>query len=384
MQPNPARSYALKALLGFGFRRRDPDEQLWDLLQDALDGAAQDDDWAYGAALRGQAARLMSNCPGRAEEALALFAEARQYADAHDDAVHRFQSWINEADFLVALGRNAEAAQLCRAGLAAAAVHGASPVTWQYLRGNLAQALVGLGELAEAQHLLEQELCVDWPNLEWAGEYVLLGLVRVWRGEVEEATEAAEAAHHRLDGADVDPQLRVPLATLDAELALASGDREAALDIAARGCDRDAGNVWPVLVWPLLRVAARAAAPRRPGWLTEAVRRQAERYPPVPAAREEVEAVLSGRDVKHAVADRPVTGPAALTPREREVLELLAAGRSNAAIAAELVISPKTASVHVSHILEKLLVRSRGEAAALAWRRGLVGAAADTSPRRGR
>jgi DNA-binding NarL/FixJ family response regulator len=69
---------------------------------------------------------------------------------------------------------------------------------------------------------------------------------------------------------------------------------------------------------------------------------------------------------------RAPSSPTDLTPREREVLELVAAGRSNNAIAAELVISPKTASVHVSHILDKLMVNSRGEAAAVAWRRGLV------------
>ena len=47
-------------------------------------------------------------------------------------------------------------------------------------------------------------------------------------------------------------------------------------------------------------------------------------------------------------------GAALLTPREREVLALVAAGRSNRMIADELFISVKTASVHVSNILAKL------------------------------
>ncbi len=59
-------------------------------------------------------------------------------------------------------------------------------------------------------------------------------------------------------------------------------------------------------------------------------------------------------------------GDPGLTGREREVLRLVAAGRSNREIAAELFISPKTASVHVSNILGKLGAASRGEAAAQA------------------
>jgi DNA-binding NarL/FixJ family response regulator len=61
-----------------------------------------------------------------------------------------------------------------------------------------------------------------------------------------------------------------------------------------------------------------------------------------------------------------------LTGRELEVLRLIAAGRSNREIAAELVISPKTASVHVSNILGKLGAASRGDAAAKAYALRLV------------
>jgi DNA-binding CsgD family transcriptional regulator len=63
-------------------------------------------------------------------------------------------------------------------------------------------------------------------------------------------------------------------------------------------------------------------------------------------------------------------GPA-LTPRELEVLRLVAAGRSNGQIAEALFISRKTASVHVSNILAKLGVHTRTEAAAAAHRLGL-------------
>jgi DNA-binding CsgD family transcriptional regulator len=61
---------------------------------------------------------------------------------------------------------------------------------------------------------------------------------------------------------------------------------------------------------------------------------------------------------------------AALTDREREVLTLLATGKSNREIGTELFITPKTASVHVSNILSKLGAASRTEAAAIAYREG--------------
>jgi DNA-binding NarL/FixJ family response regulator len=65
--------------------------------------------------------------------------------------------------------------------------------------------------------------------------------------------------------------------------------------------------------------------------------------------------------------------PFGLTPRERQVLELVARGATNREIGAELFMAEKTASVHVSRILAKLDVRSRTEAAGVAHRLGLVG-----------
>jgi DNA-binding CsgD family transcriptional regulator len=62
-----------------------------------------------------------------------------------------------------------------------------------------------------------------------------------------------------------------------------------------------------------------------------------------------------------------------LTPREREILALVADGRSNGEIAKQLFISTKTVSVHVSNILAKLGAAGRTEAAAIGRRRGLLG-----------
>ena len=69
-------------------------------------------------------------------------------------------------------------------------------------------------------------------------------------------------------------------------------------------------------------------------------------------------------------------GLASLTKRELEVLRLLAGGRSQREIAAELVLSPRTVGTHIEHILEKLSVRSRSQAIALAYRERLVEPAA--------
>jgi DNA-binding CsgD family transcriptional regulator len=66
------------------------------------------------------------------------------------------------------------------------------------------------------------------------------------------------------------------------------------------------------------------------------------------------------------------SGPEALTPREREVVALLAEGLTNSQLAERLYISPRTAAVHVSNILAKLGMSSRTEAAAWAVRDGLA------------
>jgi DNA-binding NarL/FixJ family response regulator len=75
---------------------------------------------------------------------------------------------------------------------------------------------------------------------------------------------------------------------------------------------------------------------------------------------------------------QPAPTLAGLTPREREVLVAIAQGRSNADIAADLVVSEATVKTHVSRIFEKLAVRDRAQAVVAAYESGLVHPRAST------
>jgi DNA-binding NarL/FixJ family response regulator len=75
----------------------------------------------------------------------------------------------------------------------------------------------------------------------------------------------------------------------------------------------------------------------------------------------------SSADPQH----RPASDPN-LSPRELEILALLAEGKTQQQIAETLVISPKTVATHIQHLLSKLGVHSRAQAVAIAFRLGLV------------
>lgn len=156
---------------------------------------------------------------------------------------------------------------------------------------------------------------------------------------------------------------------------------------AAASGDRDAVSVRLGQAWPLaltLRADPLTAQieilARRVGvTLSESVRHGSERQIATrqAAARQTTGKLTSaqrdGMEVRVGANGVTPDGVASLTPRELEVLRLVAEGRTNRDIAAELFISAKTVSVHVSHILPKLGVSTRGEAAATAHRLALLG-----------
>jgi DNA-binding CsgD family transcriptional regulator len=171
-------------------------------------------------------------------------------------------------------------------------------------------------------------------------------------------------------------------ALVAAELARAAGEADVTPWQAAAETWQAAAEPYP-LAYTLLRLAeAAAVAGDRPaaGRSVREAYALASRVGAAPIADEAAAPARRTRlsldepdaDAVRLAAEDPLTR-FGLTEREREILLLLAAGRSNPQIAGALFISPKTASVHVSNILAKLGVDSRVEAAAVAHRLGVTG-----------
>ncbi len=159
-------------------------------------------------------------------------------------------------------------------------------------------------------------------------------------------------------------------AVFTAEASRAGGHPDLAAWDAAAAAWEALGQPYP-LACALLRAAGAASAAGNREAAAPALQRAAELASQLGARPlvQQISQLARRARIELTVGGGQATGtPFGLTRRELEVLRLVAAGRGNRQIAAELFISAKTASVHVSNILGKLGVGSRGEAAAAAHR----------------
>ena len=225
------------------------------------------------------------------------------------------------------------------------------------------------------------------------------GLALLWLARGQDA--AALAAVERMLVEDVGAVARCRVLPAAVEVFLASGQvdraRAAADELSSLACSEvlaamaaecsgavELADDDPAGALPFLRKAgqmwARASAPydaARAGVLRG---RALARLGDVDASRRELEAardcfrLLGARPAADRVSSllAPAAPPAGLTPREVEVLRLVATGRTNPQIAAGLVLSEKTVARHLSNIFTKLDVGSRTAAAAYAVENRLV------------
>ena len=316
---------------------------------------------------------LVAFSRGEWDMAGARAAELRELGDQL--GVRRFLAQADQIQGMVAqdLGRLPEAVeQLERA---ARLLRTIAPGTLVFYLGRSCLALLESGATAEGEaclaelESLAEALPADAKPRNSALNLVALGYLKLGRPDRDRRLErsllpAADQLHWTL------------VARTLGELALARGDfaaAEAHLDRAARLATREAMRPELARTWRALArlhrgrggpdVTERAAALDRQAADLE----QALGLPMDSAAG--TSPAASGISSLSTAGRRPTAG---LSPRELEVLALLAEGHTNRQIAEALTISERTVINHVTHILTKLDLASRTQAALYAFRHGLV------------
>lgn len=236
----------------------------------------------------------------------------------------------------------------------------------------LCQARLALdrGQTLRGVELVERVLrqLPEHRQLDRAPALELLVCARVARGELDEAHATLESLREvdRLVGTT---PLRASVDLADGLVAAASGEHDAARTLfedAVDGFERaggryDAARARIELATSLVALGRSDAASSEAA-AGEAPLRELGAVPEAERARRVLSA--SRRDGSSALAS--------VTPREREVLSLLAAGLTNREIAGRLVVSEHTVHRHVTNVLRKLGLPSRAAAAAHAVRHGLL------------
>lgn len=453
----PVRAHAI-AQLSWALRREDDHreaERFAGELRDLADRLGDQESQAEAAIL------LAAVGAHKGEDTLAALWSARDEA-AHIGSGHlEVWAYLTASHVLEGRGSHELAIQAGRAGLARARQLGLVRQIAAPIAGNLAESLISAGRWDEAAEILDEILSLDLPPRGRVHALLAHGQIAVARGDLVAGEDALRELHALPAGLSAEAHYSLPLARLEIDLRLATGDLTGALE-AARTVPGYNPQADPRYPWALLATAMQACAQvsriRLPpgaadpaglrkdleqraakvarlnpvhdacaavfaaeatcadggqdmaGWDAAAAAWQAlgQPYPLACALARaagaaatagdrdaaatrlrraaELASQLSAQPLQQQInqlarrariqlasagsgsADGGVAAPSGLTPREQEVLQLVAAGRGNREIAAELFISPRTASVHVSNILAKLGVASRGEAAAAAHR----------------
>lgn len=352
----------------------------------------------------------------RLDVGTAMLRESLDIALVNGFVDHAARAYCNLSVTLAIHRRYADAEQAMDEGIAYCADRDLD-YYGDYITAMRAKTAVERGAFEEAEHLTDRLLAI--PHLSVVARIPTVtcrGLLAAVRGEDPTAL-LAEA--RRLSKETREPQRLVPVALAVAEAAWIAGRPAEVVSVLD---DLWSGNTgqpqawrtgelgwWLRLVGDTRELPGPAAGPfalMLAGRHREAALTWRELGSPLWAARalatsDDVEDVrrgvgeleaLGATGLRNAVlADRRRRGlpavrgprpasaehPAGLTTREVEVLELLAAGLTNAQISAALFVSPKTAGHHVSAVLRKLDAPNRSRAVAVATARGLVGGGAE-------
>jgi len=340
--------------------------------------------------------------------ALGYFTELRDVAAGRGPCPALADGLACRAAALAQLGRYAEAVEENRRALAVAR-EVAFPLVEIEALGNMSLALAGAGDLDQAVRLARQaaQVTAGVPGLlaRWANGVLAWMLIEA--GDLAGARAACEAALARCrDAGDLWNLIGVlpALAVLDLEagrprdaaanlresvqLCTRSGDWEAfdgELECCALLCAATRRPAEAVTLW-----AASAACLRQqeiPGWPADArrrvgpLRRARQALGPSATRAAEERGAAMGLETAAAYAllltepdppQPPAQGPGKLSARERELVTLVARGRTDAQIAAELVISIRTVRSHLDRIRDKTGCRRRADLTRLALSAGLV------------
>ncbi|MEV6427794.1 AAA family ATPase [Nocardia sp. NPDC051463] len=384
-------------------------------------------------------------CAARSDTALAYFDKAHAAATAAADPQTLLTVVLWESATLVAAGEYTVAIEAIQQGIRAAHATFRFVEAGPILLVKWTQALTALGRWSEALDLIDESLTEQLPPLSKAALLLCHARIALAQGNAAAAASSADTAASLLSDGPWARRYQVQLRTIQADIAITSGQPRRAAEILTATLHADDITVHHHEVWPLLAVTARigdiaidvdsfaAALPvttpvdvayravataarseSAPAWDAAVSSWRAVRQPyelarsllgsagaelaagnratAHTALREAAD--LAGQLAASTLADaasqladraglaidgpsRTVTAAAArpstfgLTPRELDVLRLVAKGLSNRQIAAELFISGNTAGVHVSRILTKLGAATRTEAAAAALRHRL-------------